>query len=137
MAKIKLSDTEQVTHYISTSTHPLADVMQALRDVILATDPTIAEQVKWNAPAFYYSGAMAAFDAKEYKRDIVVFNLRKDDHILLVFPTGATINDATGLLEGSYTDGRRLVTITGMEDLEAKRQNLQAVIKQWLALVKK
>ena len=111
--------------------------MQALREVILDADPLISEQVKWNAPAFYYSGAMAAFDAREYKRDIVVFNLRKDDHILLVFPTGATINDTTGLLEGNYTDGRRLVTITGLEDLEAKSKTLQFVIKKWLALVEK
>ena len=80
---------------------------------------------------------MASFNAKEYKRDIVVFNLRKNDYILLVFPTGATIKDTSGLLEGSYTDGRRMITITGMDDLTAKKDNLQNVLKQWLAQVEK
>jgi len=137
MAKAKLSDSDQVTQYITTSSHPLADVMQALREVILGTDAGISEHIKWNSPAFYYSGAMADFDAKEYKRDIVVFNLRKNDHILLIFPTGATIKDTSGLLEGNYNDGRRMITITGMDDLALKKENLQVVLRQWLDKVEK
>jgi len=137
MTKAKLSDSDQVTQYITTSTHPLADVMQALRNVILSTDAGISEQIKWNSPAFYYNGAMADFDAKEYKRDIVVFNLRKTNQILLIFPTGATIIDTSGLLEGKYSDGRRIVTVTDMDDLASKKENLQNVLRQWLAQVKK
>lgn len=137
MAKAKLSDSDQVTQYITTSSHPLADVMQALREVILGTDAGISEHIKWNSPAFYYIGAMADFNAKEYKRDIVVFNLRKNDHILLIFPTGATIKDTSGLLEGNYTDGRRMITITGMDDLALKKENLQVVLRQWLDKVEK
>lgn len=137
MAKAKLSDANKVTQYIATSTHPLTDVMQALRQVILDTDSSISEQIKWNSPAFYYNGDMADFDAKEYKRDIVVFNLRKNDCVLLIFPTGATINNASGLLEGNYTDGRRMITITNMDDLDSKKEKLQDVLKQWLVQVEK
>jgi len=137
MPKAKPSDADKVTQYVTTSTHPLTDVMEALRQVILDTDGSISEHIKWNSPAFYYNGEIADFDAKEYKRDIVVFNLRKNDHILLIFPTGATIKDASGLLEGNYTDGRRMVTITGMDDFAAKKDNLQNVLRQWLALVEK
>ncbi|WP_020214222.1 DUF1801 domain-containing protein [Flavobacterium rivuli] len=137
MAKVKLSDSDLVTQYITTSAHPLADVMQALREVILSTDEGISEQIKWNSPAFYYNGVMASFNAKEYKRDIVVFNLRKNNYILLIFPTGATINDTSGLFEGSYADGRRMVTITGMDNLTSKNDDLQTVLRQWLAQVEK
>ena len=137
MAKVKLLDSDLVTQYITTSAHPLADVMQALREVILGTDAGISEQIKWNSPAFYYNGTMPDFDAKEYKRDILVFNLRKNDYILLIFPTGATIKDTSGLLEGNYTDGRRMVTISGMDDLTAKKEKLQNVLKQWLAQIEK
>jgi len=132
MAKSKLTDTEQVTHYIQESKHPLTDVMQALREVILDADTEIAEHIKWNSPAFYYNGIMADFDAKEYKRDLAVYHVRKDDHILLIFPTGAIIEDTTGLLEGKYTDGRRMVTLKNMQDLNTKKEALQAVIKGWL-----
>jgi hypothetical protein len=137
MAKIKLSDTEQVTQFIQQSKHPLADVMQALREIILDTDTEIGEHIKWNAPAFYYNGEMANFDAKEYKRDLVVYNIRKEDSILLIFPTGAVIDDTTGILEGSYTDGRRMVTIKNMDDLNAKKVGLQTAIKDWLSKIEK
>ena len=125
-----------VTQYIQDLEHPLKKTIEALREIILQTDESIGEQIKWNSPAFFYTGAMEAFNAKEYKRDLSVLHLRKKDHILIVFPTGAFINDATGLLEGDYTDGRRMVTISGDEDLAAKKEKLQEVIRQWLALVK-
>jgi len=137
MAKQKLSNQDQVTQYIVTSAHPLAATMQAVREAILEADAAVSEQIKWNAPAFYYNGAMAAFDAKEYKRDIVVFNLRKDDYILLIFPTGSAINDTTGILEGDYPDGRRMVTIYSEADFNSKKEPLQQVIKLWLAQVEK
>jgi hypothetical protein len=133
MAKQKLTDTDLVTQYINGSSHPLAATMQALRQVILDTNVTVSEHIKWNAPAFYYNGAMAAFDAKEYKRDIVVFN----DYILLIFPTGASLNDVSGLLEGDYPDGRRMVTIYNEADLNTKKEALQHVLNQWLAQVEK
>ena len=137
MPKINLTETEQVTEYITNLDHPLKDVIEEVRQVILAADTEIGEHVKWNSPAFYYTGEMAPFDPKEYKRDIIVFHLRKKDQILLVFPTGAKINDTTGILEGKYTDGRKMVTIKSKGDFEAKKTALQQAIKQWLALVEK
>jgi hypothetical protein len=108
MAKAKkLSNEKDVAAYMNTLQHPLKIVVEALRNAILATDTEIREQVKWNSLASYYTGKIKPFDPKEYKRDIVVFNLHKKDFVLLVFPTGATINDTTGLLEGKFPDGRK------------------------------
>ena len=129
--------TEQVTQHIAKMTPQVAQTMQAIREVILETSPEIGEHIKWNSPAFYYTGEIKAFDAKEYKRDLVVYNLRKNGSIMLVFPTGATINDTTGILEGNYTDGRRMVTVTDITDLQNKKQAIQTVIKQWLDLIEK
>ncbi|MCB2406858.1 DUF1801 domain-containing protein [Hymenobacter lucidus] len=113
---------------------PLRAVVEALRLSILAAAPTVAEQIKWNSPSFYYTGPMAPFEAREYRRDIVVLNLHRG-HPLLVFPTGAGISDATGLLEGSYTDGRRLIQIRDLAEAQAKAAGLQQVVRAWLALV--
>jgi hypothetical protein len=137
MAKRKPAPQEQVTQYINASAHPLKEVMQALREIILQTDTSISEQIKWNAPAFYYTGPMADFDPKDYKRDIVVYNLRKPTEILLVFPTGAKITDASGLLTGHYLDGRKLATVNGLSDLDVKKQALQTIIRQWLDFIEK
>lgn len=133
----KPSPTEQVTSHIAKMETETAQTMQAIREAILETDNEIDEHIKWNSPAFYYTGEMKEFDAKEYKRDLVVYNLRKNGDVMLVFPTGATINDTTGILEGNYTDGRSMVTIKNKADLEAKKQALQTVIKQWLSLIEK
>lgn len=137
MAKKKLTDSEAVTQYIQNLDIQLAQLAQNVRDTILACDSEVGEQIKWNSPAFYYTGEMKVFDAKEYKRDIVVYHIRKKPEILLVFPTGASINDATGILEGSYTDGRRMVTIKDIQDFENKKQALQTVIKQWINQIEK
>ena len=132
----KLSDTEQVTAHIQKLAAPFAEAVEYARQVILSADKEIAEQIKWNAPSFYYTGEMKDFDPREYKRDIIVMNLRKDQ-ILLVLPTGASIDDSTGLLEGTYTDGRRLINLAGLADIKSKEKKLKTVIKAWLKQVDK
>ena len=134
---VKSTDTAGVDAYLKNVQHPLLDVAKALRKIILKTDKSIGEEIKWNAPAFFYTGEMKPFDPKQYKRHIVVFNLAKKDSLRLVFPSGAKIEDHSGLLEGDYTDGRRLATFSSLEDVKAKEKDLQVTIKKWLALVEK
>ncbi|MFM2362385.1 MAG: hypothetical protein RLZZ316_1287 [Bacteroidota bacterium] len=114
----------------------LKEMVQALRSIIIKTDKEIAAQVKWNAPAFYYTGGMKAFNAKEYKRDLVVIHTQKG-YPLLIFPTGAIIKDSSGLLEGVYADGRRMITITSMEMLQQKKKGTEKIIKAWLQAIEK
>lgn len=130
----KPTDTELVTAHIQRLPADIAPIIEALRQTILATDKEIGEQIKWNNPSFYYTGEMAPFDPKEYKRDMIVMNLHKG-RIMLVFPSGAKVNDTSGLLEGDYKDGRRLLIIKDMDDMRAKEKQLQKVIKAWLKLV--
>ena len=104
----KASESEKVDAYLKKFKHPKKDVLEALRKTILGAGKEIGEEIKWNAPAFFYSGEMKPFDPKEYKRHLIVFNLFRKDCIRLVFPSGARVNDQSGLLEGDYADGRRL-----------------------------
>src|SRR6185436_12340233 len=137
MAKTtKLTDSEQVTEHIKKLGPGLGKIIQTLREIILDTDKEIGERIKWNNPSFYYTGEMKPFDPKEYKREIVVFNLYKG-RIMLVFPSGAKVNDETGLLEGDYKDGRRITIVKDMKDMNSKEKALQKVIKKWLKLVDK
>jgi len=133
---ISKDNSEQVTAYIQRLEPGFAKLINSIRMVILQTDKEIAEHIKWNSPAFYYAGDMKPFDPKEYKRDIVVINVRKNE-ALLIFPTGAVIADKTGLLEGDYKDGRRMVKFKTLEELEARKKNLQLAIKSWLKQVEK
>ena len=130
---MKASEPERVEAWLRTMNHPLGAVVEALRAVILAADPEIGEEVKWNAPAFFFTGPMKPFGPKEYKRHVAVFNLHRQDCIRLVFPSGARIGDTSGLLEGDYADGRRLASFSDMAEVEAKTDSLQAAIRAWVA----
>jgi hypothetical protein len=137
MAKsIKPSDQEEVTAHIKKLDPAFGKIIETIRQIILSTDKEIGERIKWNNPSFYYTGEMKPFDPKEYKREIVVFNLYKG-RILLIFPSGAKVNDTSGLLEGDYKDGRRITIFKDMKNVKSKEKALQAVIKKWLQLVDK
>jgi hypothetical protein len=137
MAKtVKLTDSEQVTAHIKKLEPAFGKIIETIRQIILSTDKEIGERIKWNNPSFYYTGEMKPFDPKEYKREIIVFNLFKG-RIMLVFPGGAKVNDQSGLLEGDYKDGRRITMFKDMKDVKSKKKLLQAVIKKWLRLVDK
>jgi len=133
----KASEPDKVDAYMKKLKHPLKNVVAELRKTILSADSEIGEEIKWNAPTFFYSGEMRPFDPKEYKRYIVVFNLYQKDCIRLVFPSGAKVKDASGLLQGDYADGRRLAFFSGMADMKSKGKVLQRVIKKWLRLLEK
>ncbi|GLU50751.1 DUF1801 domain-containing protein [Dyadobacter frigoris] len=132
----KLSDEEQVTEHIQKLDPELGKVIETIRQIILGTDKEIGERIKWNNPSFYYTGEMKPFDQKEYKSDIAVMNLYKG-RIMLVFPSGAKVNNATGFLEGDYKDGRRTVVFKDLDDVKSKEKTLKSVVEEWLALVEK
>jgi hypothetical protein len=136
MAKSKdANNSVGVTDFIQKLDPNVAAIIEEIRQIILGTDNIIDEQIKWNSPSFFYSGMMKSFDPKEYKRDLAVLNIRKE--IMLVFPTGASIDDTTGILEGTYSDGRRLVYFKDLEAVKTKKESLQRVIKAWIELVDK
>jgi hypothetical protein len=134
---VKSSEPDKVDAYMQKLKHPLLGVVEALRRIILRSDSQVGEEIKWNSPTFFYTGAMKPFNPKEYKRYIVVFNLYRKDCIRLVFPSGAKINDTSGLLEGDYADGRRVASFYKMKDVESKEKALQQAMKRWLTLLDK
>ncbi|WP_276483131.1 DUF1801 domain-containing protein [Paraflavitalea pollutisoli] len=125
-----------VDEFIQAQEGSVVNTLKALRKLLLSIKG-VGEQVKWNSPAYYYTGEMKAFDAKDYKRDLAVVNLNRKEYVLLVFPTGARIKDPSGLLEGDYSDGRRMVKIVDVQDLKAKEKALLQIVKEWLKGVQK
>ena len=124
----KPSQPELVGDFMDKLKHPLKDVAEALRQIILSTNKTIGEELFWNAPSFFYTGKMRPFKPKEYKRYIVGFNLFKKDCVRLIFLRGALANDQSGLLEGEYADGRRLARFYSIDDVKEKTKDLQKII---------
>jgi hypothetical protein len=135
--RTKKSEPDKVDAFMETVEHPLKNVMILLREIILNAGPEIGEEIKWNAPAFFYSGEMEPSDPKEYKRHLAVFNFFKKDAIRIVFPSGAKVTNSSGLLEGDYPDGRRIATFFSIDDVKEKEAALKSVIVEWLTLLEK
>src|SRR6266496_595532 len=124
MKSKKLSDQEAVTRHIQKLEPGLSKIVEEIRQIILSTDKEIGERIKWNNPSFYYTGEMQPFDPKEYKREIIVMNLFKG-RIMLVFPSGAKVNDTSGLLQGDYKDGRRIIIFKDSKDVKSKENAMK------------
>ena len=128
---------QNIEEFIQQLDPVIAELVYSLREIILETSDEISEHIKWNSPSFYYNGEMKAFDAKTYKRDLLVINCNRGK-ILLVFPTGNAIaHNTQEILEGNYEDGRKIVTIKNKLDLEQKTTALRDVMLQWLNAIEK
>ena len=133
----RASEPEKVEAFMSKLKYPLSNLVQYLREFILSVDKELGEEIFYNAPAFFYTGKMKPFKPKEYKRYIVGFNLFKQDCLRLIFLRGASASDPTGLLEGDYKDGRRIVHLRSIEEAKNKEPALKKIIKQLLKSVDK
>ena len=130
MAKPRLFDKEKVDAHIANLDPTFKDTLCHIREMVLAIGSEIAEQIKWNSMSFYYTGEMEAFDAKEYKRDLLVCNVHRGK-ILLVFPSGSKIVDH---IQGkNYPDGRKIITIEDFDEFETKKASIKQIINDWLA----
>ena len=116
--------------------HPLGRLAEVVRETILTADRSIGEEIKWNAPAFFYTGAMRPFNPKEYRRHLIVFNFYRKDCLRLVLWHGDRVNDKSGFLQGSYSDGRRLASLWNEADLAGNKKRLQAALKAQLKYIK-
>jgi uncharacterized protein YdeI (YjbR/CyaY-like superfamily) len=110
-----------VDEYLLKKGHPLTAEIQRVREIILETDERIEETIKWSAPTFMYKGNMASYfmNAKKF--------------VSLMFHQGAYIEDKSGLLQGDAKEGRT-ARFENMEDIEAKKEALQSVVREWIRL---
>ena len=127
-----MTNKEQVDEHIATLEPSHRPIIEYIRQAILTTHTEIGEQIKWNSPSFYYTGPLAPFEPKTYKRDLLVCNLHRGK-ILLVFPTGEKIADHIG--GKNYPDGRKIITIVDLADFKRKESAIQQIIREWLKLL--
>ncbi len=130
-----ISEPEKVEEYLSKLEHPLMDLVLYTRKYILSIDKNIGEGIYWNAPTFYFTGKMKPFNPKDYKRYLAGFNFYKQNAIRLVLLRGADATDPSGILEGDYKDGRRILSFSSISDFKSKEGEFKKIIKQLLKLM--
>lgn len=124
--------TTDVETYMRALEHPCKPEMQSLRKLILAVDPRITEEIKWNAPSFALGEHFVTFNgwAKDYVQLIFHHGPKKSTS------KGKPIADPSGLLEWLATD-RASVRFESMQDVKSKKAALQAVIREWIKAMPK
>lgn len=117
--------TQNVDDYLAALDHPHKAAVQRLRRAILAIDPSIAEEVKWNAPSFRREDHFATF------------RLHPGATFQLILHTGAKAKSNTrqfrldgppAMLKWAATD-RCVVTPGPDPDTE----QITDLVRQWLA----
>lgn len=119
-----------VDAYLATLDHPLKAVVVELRTVLLAVDPAIGEEVKWNAPSFFTGEHFATMQLRNPKLVQLILHLGARKQVL---PKSA-IPDPAGLLKWLGED-RAVVGFEGLADLRAKAPALQEIVRHWIAHV--
>lgn len=100
--------------------NPMKPAVQRVRRIILAADPRITESIKWKAPTFTYKGNIASFYPKARS------------HVSLMFHQGARIPGEHPILEGEGATSRT-AKFADVADVEARRAELEAVVRAWCA----
>ncbi|MFW2380518.1 MAG: DUF1801 domain-containing protein [Acidimicrobiales bacterium] len=98
--------------------NPMAEVVQAVRRLILDSDSRIDECIKWKSPTFTFNGNIASF------------NPRSKKHASLMFHTGAHIPGTHPALEGGG-DTARYMTFVDLDEVDAKAHDLKTVLAAW------
>ena len=110
--------------------HPLSDVIEALRALILEVEPALEESVKWNAPSYARAGT-----------DLLTLKLFPPRAVQLVLhrgvfktaaPDAPLVPDPAGLLQWRGND-RAVASFPDAAALETVRAPLRSLIAAWLA----
>lgn len=120
---------QDVTRFLDELNHPLRPEIEALRQIILDANAMLEENIKWNGPN-YAVGA----------EDRITMRIQPPKQIQLVFHRGAKVKeqpkerlvqDASGLLVWREND-RAIASFKNMEAVEAGREALSAIVRDWL-----
>ncbi|WP_297081845.1 DUF1801 domain-containing protein [uncultured Demequina sp.] len=111
---------DDVERWMGHYDNPMKDVVQRIRQIILASDDRIEECIKWQTPTFTYKGNLASFFPKS------------THHATLMFHQGALIPGHFPHLEGGGKEGRAM-KIVSIAEAEERRDELNAIIQAWIA----
>ena len=112
---------KEVDAWFAKYDNPMKDVVQRVRALVLAADKRIDECIKWQAPTFTYKGNLASFFPKSKQ------------HASLMFHLGAHIPGKHPRLEAVKGDTGKIMKIATVEDADAAKPDLEAVVKAWIA----
>jgi hypothetical protein len=133
MKTILLDSTKEVKTYLTQINHHLISEIIDFSNSILNNN-NIDVKIKWNSLCFFIDNPPHANFAKDYLSDIVVFNLRKKEEVLLVFPNGKLIEHESENFNRDFKDSRSTYLIKKGKYNPGMRMEIEEIIEK---LIKK
>ncbi len=130
MPKLTAADTSvAVDRFMADLDHPFKAELETLRRATLATDPAIAEGIKWNAPSWRTTEYFATTHLRGKTGLALILHLGAKVRAL---PAGGLdIPDPTGLLKWLGPD-RAQIEFTSAADLAGKLPALKTLLRAWI-----
>lgn len=113
--------TDEVDAWMAGYLNPMKDVVQRLREIVLATDDRIEECLKWSYPTFMYRGPLATFFPSSKR------------HASLMFHRGQSIHGDFPHLTGNARAARTF-RVASVEEAEACREELTSIVEACMTI---
>ena len=123
---------QTVEEFLVTLDHPHKPEITALRQIILDADPTITEEIKWNAPSFRATEHFATFQLRAKEGVQIIFHLGAK--VTAATATGMSIADPAALLTWLAKD-RASVMFRDLAEIQAKQAAFRDLVRAWIAQV--
>ena len=118
-----------VDDFLAALDHPQLALIHALRAVINGVDASVQEGIKWKSPSWRTGEYFATTHLRSKVGVGVILHLGAKARAL---PAGGlAIADPTGLLNWLAAD-RAMVEFRDAADLASKRDEFEALLRQWL-----
>lgn len=122
-----------VIEFLEDQTDDKRAQVEALREIILDSEPSLTENIKWNAPNYVFND-----------EDRMTFNVvNKEGTVKLILHMGASkkedkkakpiLDDTSGLIAWN-SNIRGTLTFADIADIRSQRRDLVVIIQKWLAL---
>lgn len=109
------------------------EIFETLRSYILESNPSLEENIKWNAPNYAYNG-----------QDRITFNfMNKNNKVRIILHKGAIekedkkskpiMDDTSGLIIWN-SNIRGTLEFGSIEEVRKKHSDLLVIFKKWLSL---
>ena len=127
--KRRIPSPESIEAFLTALDHPCQPEILELRQIILGTDPSITEGIKWNVPSFCTSEYFATFNLRTKEGIGIILHLGAK--VRDTATTGIAVADPETLLEWLSKD-RAFIKFSDLKDVDKKRLAFAEIIRQWI-----
>jgi hypothetical protein len=121
------SSTEDVESFLVALDHPAKQEIPALRQLILAADKRIGEDIKWKVPSFRTSEHFATLHLRAKQGVAVILHFGAKQRSV----AGIAIADPDALLRW-LADDRAMVTFRDLHEVAKKQRAFTDLIREWI-----